>query len=131
MNETFQFAALTPILPEIGLAVGAMVLLMIGAIAGERTLNVVVALSVLLLAVVGYFVATMPASKAALGGSFVSDEFARFMKLLAIAGSAFAIILSRGFLAASGRKLFEFPILILLATAGMMVMVSAGDLIAL
>ena len=57
MNETFQFAALMPILPEIGLAVGAMILLMLGAIAGERTVSVVVALSVLLLAIVGYFVA--------------------------------------------------------------------------
>jgi NADH-quinone oxidoreductase subunit N len=131
MTETFQFAALTPILPEIGLAVGAMILLMLGAIAGERTLNAVIALSVLLLAVVGYFVATVPPAKAALGGSFISDEFARFMKLLAVVGSASAILLSRGFLAATGRKLFEFPILILLATAGMMVMVSAGDLIAL
>jgi NADH-quinone oxidoreductase subunit N len=131
MNETFQFAALMPILPEIGLAVGAMILLMLGAIAGERTLNASVALSVLLLAIVGYFVATLPPAKAALGGSFISDDFARFMKLLALTGSAFAILLSRDFLADTGRRLFEFPILILLATAGMMVMVSAGDLIAL
>ena len=107
MNETFQFAALMPILPEIGLAVGAMALLMVGAIAGERTLNFVVAISVLLLAVFGYFVATMPAVKAALGGSFISDDFARFMKLLTLTGSAFAIILSRGFLAATGRKLMN------------------------
>ena len=131
MTETFQFAALTPILPEIGLAVGAMVLLMVGAISGEKALTFVVAASVVLLAVVGYCVATMPVAKNVMSGSFIGDEFARFMKLLTLAGSAFAIILSRSFLAQPGRQLFEFPILILLATAGMMVMVSAGDLIAL
>ena len=131
MNETFQFAALMPILPEIGLAIGAMALLMVGAVSGERALTLIIGASVLMLVVAGYFIALMPVEKAAMGGSFIADDFARFMKLLTLTGSAFAIILSRGFLAAPGRQLYEFPILILLATAGMMVMVSAGDLIAL
>ena len=131
MTETFQFAALHPVLPEIGLAVGALVLLMVGAVWGERSLTFVSAASILLLIVVGYFVAVMPVDKTALYGSFISDDFARFMKVLALIGSAVSILLARGFLATPGKGLFEFPILILLATTGMMIMVSAGDLIAL
>jgi len=131
MNETFQLAALHPILPEIGLAAGALVLLAIGAIYGARSLGFVTGVSVLLLVVVGFLVATMPLAGSAMGGSFIADDFSRFMKILVLAGSALAIVLSRGFLHGEPRRLFEFPILILLATAGMMIMVSAGDLIAL
>ena len=131
MTETFQFAALHPVLPEIGLAVGALMLLMVGAVWGERSLTFVSAASILLLIVVGYFVAVMPVDKTALYGSFISVDFARFMKVLALIGSAVSILLARGFLTTPGKGLFEFPILILLATTGMMIMVSAGDLIAL
>jgi NADH-quinone oxidoreductase subunit N len=131
MTETFQFAAFMPVLPEISLAVGAMVLLMFGAVMKERSLNFVTVMSMLLLLGVAFWVSAMPVDKSAMNGSFISDDFARFMKVLTLIGSAFAILLARGFLAAPGRGLFEFPILIVLATTGMMIMVSAGDLIAL
>ena len=49
MTDTFQFAALAPVLPEIALAVGAMVLLMFGAVMKERSLNFVTVMSILLL----------------------------------------------------------------------------------
>ena len=52
----------------------------------------------------------------ALGGSFVMDGFARFMKVLTLIGSGAAILLSIGFLRAPHRRLYEFPILILLST---------------
>ena len=131
MTDTFQFAALAPVLPEIALAVGAMVLLMFGAVMKERSLNFVTVMSILLLLGVAFWVSTMPVDKAAMNGSFISDDFARFMKVLTLVGSASAILLARGFLDMPGRKLFEVPILIVLATTGMMIMVSAGDLIAL
>ena len=67
----------------------------------------------------------------AFGGSFVIDGFSRFMKLLMLTGSAAAILLALEFLRTVGRGKFEYPILILLATTGMMMMISSGDLIAL
>ncbi|HVP85831.1 MAG TPA: NADH-quinone oxidoreductase subunit NuoN, partial [Rhizomicrobium sp.] len=61
--------------------------------------------------------------------AFVADGFARFAKLLILLGSASAIALAQGFLRTEKIAKFEFPILILLATAGMMVMVSAQNFI--
>jgi NADH-quinone oxidoreductase subunit N len=132
MTDAFQFAALQPILPELLLAVGAMTLLMIGAISGERSVVLVTVASILLLAAAGLMVVLAPAiTVSAFGGSFVVDGFARFMKILMLTGSGTAILLSIDFLRPSHRRLYEFPILILLATTGMMMMISAGDLIAL
>src|SRR5262245_4538962 len=132
MIESFEFSAIAPVLPELVLAVGAMALLLFGTTGDDRASFLIVGLSVALLVLAGVLVATMPADKAvALGGSFVVDEFARFLKILTLIGSAVAIVLSLGFLARQHRRLFEFPILILLATTGMMMMISAGDLIAL
>jgi NADH-quinone oxidoreductase subunit N len=53
------------------------------------------------------------------------------MKVLALIGSGAAIVMSIGFLELPSRQMFEYAVLILLATTGMMVLISAGDLIAL
>ena len=67
----------------------------------------------------------------AFGGAFVVDTFARVMKVLALFGSAVAIVLSVHFMKRDGWQRFEYPILVLLATVGMMMMISANDLISL
>jgi NADH-quinone oxidoreductase subunit N len=64
-------------------------------------------------------------------GSFVVDDFARFMKVLALIASGAAIVMSMDYLRRQGLTRFEYPILIVLATIGMMMMISANDLIAL
>ncbi len=64
-------------------------------------------------------------------GAFVNDSFARFMKILTLAGSAFAILLSFDYMRRERLLRFEFPVLILLSTAGMMLTISANDLISL
>jgi len=131
MIETFQPAALQALYPEILLAVGALALLMVGAFGGERSTPFVTAASIVLLIGAGVLVVVTPPTATAFGGSFVVDGFARFMKMLMLIGSGTAILLAVDFLRPSHRRLFEFPILILLATTGMMMIISAGDLIAL
>src|SRR5690606_36128694 len=64
-------------------------------------------------------------------GAYVMDPFARYMKLLAVIGSAVAIAMSVGYARAARFERFEYPILILLSTVGMGLMVSANDLITL
>ena len=59
------------------------------------------------------------------------DDFARFLKLLTLLGSAVTLILSIEFLQDNSRRMFEFAVLVLLSTVGMMILISAGDLIAL
>jgi NADH-quinone oxidoreductase subunit N len=98
MNE-IEVPALLPALPEIVLAVGAMALLMLGAFRGEHTARLVNWLSILLLVIVAIIVLRLPGGKlVTFGGSFVVDPFARFLKLLAIAGSAAAIFISLNYL---------------------------------
>jgi NADH-quinone oxidoreductase subunit N len=127
-----ELLVLKPLLPEIVLAVGGMALLMVGAFAGERATRAVDALSVLLIIVVAALVVWMPGEKAVLfNGSIVVDLFARFMKVLALAGSAVAILMSLDYMTRAGQRRFEYPILVIFSTLGMMLLVSAGDLIAL
>ena len=132
MNETFVVHDLYPVLPEIVLAVGAMVLLMVGVFRGERAVTMVNWLAILLLIAAGAIIVWLPGEQLeAFGGSFVLEPFARFLKLLALVGSATAILMSLDYLEREWQNRFEYPILILLSTAGMLMLISAADLIAL
>src|SRR6201995_835677 len=123
---------LLPVLPELVLAIGAMVLLMIGAYRGQQMTSLVTGLAVCLLVVVGALDLWLPAGNlSTFNGSFIVDDFARFLKILALTGSAATLILSAEFLADPSRRIFEYAILVLLSTLGMMVLISAGDLIML
>ena len=75
----------------------------------------------------------MPADRAARSSAAVSwsTTFARFLKFLAVLGSIGTLVMSHDFLMAPERRKFEYPVLILLATAGMLMLISATDLIAL
>jgi NADH-quinone oxidoreductase subunit N len=132
MNEASEFRDLLPALPEIVLAVGAMVLLMLGAFRGERSAGAMNWLAILLLIGAGALIVWLPAGKlVAFGGSFIVDPFARFLKLLALAGSATAILMSISYLKVERQERFEYPILIVLSATGMLMLISAADLIAL
>src|SRR6201747_3069795 len=131
---TFEISGyvLLPVLPELVLAAGAMVLLMIGAYRGQGMTRLVTALAICLLVVTGALELMLPAGKlVTFGGSFIVDDFARFLKILALVGSAATLILSKEILEDQSRRMFEFAILVMLSTVGMMVLISAGDLIML
>lgn len=122
---------LMPALPEILLAVGAMVLLMIGAFLGEKSTSTITGLAIALLVFVLGLLVVAPPYGTTFGGSFVLDSFARFIKILSVGGSAIAIAMSIGFARAEKFDRFELPILMVLATVGMGIIVSARDMIAL
>ena len=124
--------ALMPVLAELLLAVAGMALLMLGVFRGDRATRLIAWLTVAVfgaafLAVVG------PASApgAALEGLFVVDRFAVFMKTLVLIGAALTLIMSLGYIRRENMERFEFPVLMLFATLGMLMMISANDLIAL
>jgi NADH-quinone oxidoreductase subunit N len=132
MSDTFQIPTVLPVLPEIVLALGAMVLLMVGAFRGERAAKGIEGAAILLLLIAAFIIVWLPAGRlVTFDGSFVVDGFARFLKLLALAGSAATIVMSSNYLAVSKRETFEYSVLILLSTTGMMMLISAADLIAL
>jgi NADH-quinone oxidoreductase subunit N len=120
-----------PVLPEIILAVGALALLMVGVFAGERSTSLVTMLSIGLLILAGIALMLVPVNGVSFNGAFVIDPFARLLKLLVLIGSGVAIVMSVGYLRAEKFDRFEYPVLIVMATLGMLLMISANDLIAL
>src|SRR5271170_7830815 len=123
---------LLPVLPELVLAVGAMALLMLGAYRGQGATSLVTGLAVCLLVLTGVLELLLPGGKlVTFGGGFIVDDFARFLKILALIGSVATLLLSTEFLSDPSRRIFEYSILVLLSTLGMMVLISAGDLIML
>src|SRR5437588_2864728 len=132
MTDAAALPALLPVVPEILLVLGAMLLLMVGAFRGEAAAKLIDPAAILLLIIAGIVIVWLPSGTlVTFGGSFVVDGFARFLKLLALAGSAVAIVMSPRYLAAEHQQRFEYSILILLSTTGIMMLISAGDLIAL
>ncbi|MET0869866.1 MAG: NADH-quinone oxidoreductase subunit NuoN [Methyloceanibacter sp.] len=118
-------------LPEIILASGAMALLMLGVFARKASGELILWVAVLLLAVAGFCVASSSGTATAFGDSFIVDPFARMMKLLTLAGAAVALLMSTDYWRAEGGLKFEYPVLVLFAATGMLMMISANDLIAL
>lgn len=116
---------------ELWLAVGAMALLMFGVFSGERSSAQVNGLSIAVLVAAFIWLYFTGDRGEAMNGAFVLDDFAWFMKLLTLAGSIVALIMSVNYMRAEGVTNFEFPILVITATLGMMIMISANDLIAL
>ncbi|HEV2956416.1 MAG TPA: NADH-quinone oxidoreductase subunit NuoN [Xanthobacteraceae bacterium] len=132
MTDPAQMSAFTATAPELLLALGAMALLMLGAFRGERMANVADGIAIAILVAAALIVARLPDGKpAALGGSFVIDEFARFLKILAIVGAAATILMSFDYTKRQMQPTFEYPVLILLSVTGMLMLISAADLIAL
>ncbi|MBN9257131.1 MULTISPECIES: NADH-quinone oxidoreductase subunit NuoN [unclassified Mesorhizobium] len=117
--------------PELVLAIGALVLLMVGAYSRSNSTGTVTALAVIVLIGAGVWMLFSPNDGSAYGGAFVQDSFARFMKLLSLIGSAVTLVMSMRFAKAERFDKFEYPVLILLCTLGMMLMISANSMIGL
>ncbi len=121
------------ILPEIVLALYAMAALMFGVYTGKDATA-----PTILWATVGLFLVLAAwiglgggGERAAFGGLFLDDPFARFAKVVILLSAAAVLAMSAEYMARRGLLRFEYPVLIALAVTGMMVMVSAGDLLSL
>jgi len=124
--------ALAPVLPETILGLGALVLLLLGAYKGETLSWLISEFAIALLGAALVVVALRSDSVSLdFSGSFIDDAFGRYMKILALGGAAVALLLSVDFMKREKFATFEYPVLVLLSTLGMLLMVSAHDLIAL
>ncbi|MET3925327.1 NADH-quinone oxidoreductase subunit NuoN [Devosia sp. 2618] len=130
-SDVTDFASLAPAYPEMLLAVGAIVLLLVGVVINKERSLLVSYGAVLLLLIVGALILFAPADGVLFNGVFISDSFARFMKVLVLGGSAFSLMLALPRAEENGTHKFEYAILVLLATLGMLAMVSANDLMSL
>lgn len=124
--------AFGPALPEILLAIVALGLVLYGAIKGDGAKSHIDMIAIAAMLAAGFLLFDQgPGKISTFNDAFVVDSFARAMKGLTLIGSIAAIILSRRFLVDEKIARFEYTILILLATIGMMMMCSANELISL
>jgi NADH-quinone oxidoreductase subunit N len=132
MMAAVAYPAILPVLPEIVLGLGAMALLMVGVFRGAASVRVVDFAAIALLAIAGVVLLALPGGRlVSFGGSFVVDDFARFLKILALIGSAAAIAMSLDYERREHQQRVEYSVLVLLSTLGMLMLISANDLIAL
>jgi NADH-quinone oxidoreductase subunit N len=119
--------------PEIFLAIAAMALLVLGAFMQERQAARVISYGgvLALLVTAGIVLAMNNSSQMTFGETFIFDGFAAFMKVMILVSAAAVVFMAKDYLIRHEIDRFEFPVLILLATLGMIMMVSANDFIAL
>jgi NADH-quinone oxidoreductase subunit N len=126
-------ADFSAVLPEIVLSLYAMAALLFAVYTGkDRTAPMLMWVTSGLFVLMAVWIgAGGEGSRVAFGGMFNDDPFARFAKVVILLAGAAVLLMSTDYLSRRDLLRFEYPILIVLATVGMMIMVSAGDLMAL
>ena len=117
--------------PEIFLAAASALLLLYGVLRGEASATFVSYASALALLVTAVLLFMPFRDGTAFANLFVADRLTATMKALVLIGSAIAILMSRGYFERVRVWRFEYPLLVALATLGMMLMISANDLMSL
>ncbi|ESX05541.1 NADH:ubiquinone oxidoreductase subunit N [Mesorhizobium sp. LSJC268A00] len=125
------YSSLSLSTPELILAIGALALLMVGAYSRANKAILVTGLAVAVLVIAGLWLIFPTGQGAAYGNAFIQDPFSRFMKVLSLIGSAVTLVMSMRFARQEHFDKFEYPVLILLCTLGMMLMISANGMIGL
>ena len=127
-------ADLNIILPEIVLAVFALLGLLAAVYTNkDGAAGVLVWLTAALMVLLAGWVAMSGdgSTNIAFHGMFIDDGFARFAKVAILLSAAAVLVMSKSYMSLRGLLRFEYPMLVALAVVGMMMMVSAGDLMAL
>ncbi len=129
---SLSFADLMPILPELFLACAGMVLLVLGALRGNSA-TPFIGKAVLISFVIAFLILLGVdwGGTSLLNDMLVMDQFAGFLKLLVLLGLMVSVALSFQYLDQIICQRFEYPILILFSGIGMMLMLSANDLLSL
>jgi len=131
MTTSFETNDLMVALPELKLAGMALILLLGGVLTKKEHYRVIAGLAVLTLLVVAGLIVFCAPLGTAFNGLFVSDGFSAYMKVLVVLGSAVALLMATQYLEREKINRIEYPILVLFATLGMMLMISANNLISL
>ncbi|MFN3210739.1 MAG: NADH-quinone oxidoreductase subunit NuoN [Roseovarius sp.] len=126
-------ADLNIILPEILISVYAMAALLGVAYTGkDRFAPLLVWITAGVFVIVAAWIGfSGEDARTAFGGMFNDDAFARFAKVAVLLSAAAVLVMGQDYMARRDLLRFEYPLLVALAAVGMMMMVSAGDLMAL
>ena len=130
---TSFMSSLSSIGPEVVLTLTALALLVGGAMRGERAGGLINTISIVVLvgaAILGLKSAGAETTQV-FGGALILDTLALFAKTAILLSAALVLLIGSGFLKIEKIVKYEYSILVILATLGMMVMVSANDLLSL
>ena len=120
------------VLPELALAIYAMVALLGAVYTGKDALaKPITWITGAVMVVIALMIAGGDGTTAAFNGMFIDDAYARFAKVAILLAAAAVLVMGEATMSRRGLLRFEYPILVTLGTVGMMMMVSAGDLMAL
>lgn len=132
MDSSFELAEFALIKPELTVLGGALLLLLLGAFRGARATGGITLLSMVVMLVAAYLAWPSQAMNVTAFNDLIAvDNFTQFVKCLVLISSTLVLGMSFDWLAIGPHKKFEYPVLVLLSTAGLMVMVSANDLLTL
>jgi NADH-quinone oxidoreductase subunit N len=123
--------ALAHSLPELVLVIGALALILLGAIRGGKSDRLITEIAIGALGVAILILLGGKTTANIYNDAFIDDGFGRFMKILSYAGSLVTLLMAQDFLTRAKIDKFEFPVLVLLSTLGMSMLISAINLIAL
>lgn len=123
---------ISPLLPELFMVLTAMGFLMVGVMQGNRSASVLCWSSCVTCFISGFILLGMDWSlQTVMNGMFVIDQFSALMKLVVILGLVCSLALSVQYLQQERIARFEYPVLVMFAGVGMMLMVSANNLLSL
>jgi len=132
MTHTFDLADFTLIHPELTLLGGALLLLLFGAFRGPRAAGGITLMAMAVMIYAAWQVwPREPISDTLFNDLLLIDNFTQFVKSIILVSSALVLGMSFDWLAHEQYRKFEYPILVLLSTLGLMVLVSANDLLSL
>jgi NADH-quinone oxidoreductase subunit N len=117
--------------PELFLAAVTALLLIYGVVRGEAATHFVAIATTVALLVTAVLLFVPYREGTAFASLFIVDRLTTTMKALVLLGSAIAILMSRAYFEQVRAWRFEYPLLVALSTLGMMLMISANDLMAL
>jgi NADH-quinone oxidoreductase subunit N len=125
-------ADFTTILPEFVLAIYAMGALMVGvSLSKDKMAPMILWATAGLFLILAFWIGVEGGARSAFGGMFIDDPFARFAKVTILISAAAVLVISQDHMSRRNLLRFEYPVLIALSVLGMMMMVSAGDLMML
>ena len=126
-------ADLNVILPEILLSAFALAGLMAAVYTTKDKIGgmLVWATAAVFVVLAAWIGMTGEGTRVAFNGMFIEDGFARFAKVTILLSAAAVLVMSENYMRTRGMLRFEYPMLVALSAVGMMMMVSAGDLMAL
>ncbi|MFZ4540467.1 MAG: NADH-quinone oxidoreductase subunit NuoN [Rickettsiales bacterium] len=134
MDSSYDLAEFTLITPELIVLCGALLLLLLGAFRGTRATGGITLLAMGVMLSAAYYAwpsLTLGQGSNVFNNMIAIDNFTQFVKCMVLIASTLVLGMSFDWLAIGPHKKFEYSVLVLLSTVGLMVLVSANDLLTL